>query len=250
MPKWRYYRGTRKEKRPWNRSTMGLDVRSMHFQAHGANKSGEACKKLRRQHVLPCFAALPFCTQWKPCQGSLLTSRQARPLDQTARAYVKPFVKQQKNDASGAEAICEAAELTTMRFVPAKTDRLQRSYSQRATYLSSTHPGAERFAWSSDRVQFDHGTGRKIFRSSSPWGTTRIPACQGLHKRFCVVDRAIAFHGCAAREARSGNCAPAKENKVPLRGRAAQSGRQHALLRIKRHACWAPSPAGSLNAAN
>lgn len=36
-------------------------------------------------------------------------------------AYVKPFVKRQKNDMADAEAICEAALRPTMRFVPVKS---------------------------------------------------------------------------------------------------------------------------------
>ena len=40
-------------------------------------------------------------------------------------AYVKPFVKRQKNDAADAEAICEAALRPTMRFVPVKSEETQ-----------------------------------------------------------------------------------------------------------------------------
>ncbi len=40
-------------------------------------------------------------------------------------AYVKPFVKRQKNDAADAEAICEAARRPTMRFVPVKSEEAQ-----------------------------------------------------------------------------------------------------------------------------
>ena len=36
-------------------------------------------------------------------------------------AYVKPYVKRQKNDAADAEAICEAVRRPTMRFVETKT---------------------------------------------------------------------------------------------------------------------------------
>ena len=39
--------------------------------------------------------------------------------------YVKPFVKRQKNDATDAEAICEAATRPTMRFVPVKSEETQ-----------------------------------------------------------------------------------------------------------------------------
>src|SRR6202034_4249195 len=40
-------------------------------------------------------------------------------------AYVKPFVKRQKNDAADAEAIAEAASRPTMRFVAVKTEEQQ-----------------------------------------------------------------------------------------------------------------------------
>jgi len=40
-------------------------------------------------------------------------------------AYVKPFVKRQKNDAADAEAIAEAASRPTMRFVEPKTPQQQ-----------------------------------------------------------------------------------------------------------------------------
>jgi Transposase len=36
-------------------------------------------------------------------------------------AYVKPYVKRQKNDAADAEAICEAVTRANTRFVPTKT---------------------------------------------------------------------------------------------------------------------------------
>ena len=42
-----------------------------------------------------------------------------------ARAYVKPFIRRQKNDAADAEAICEAAQRPSMRFVPVKTEEQQ-----------------------------------------------------------------------------------------------------------------------------
>ena len=40
-------------------------------------------------------------------------------------AYVKPYVKRQKNDASDAEAICEAVQRPSMRFVPIKAPQQQ-----------------------------------------------------------------------------------------------------------------------------
>jgi transposase len=38
---------------------------------------------------------------------------------------VKPYVKRQKNDAADAEAICEAVQRPSMRFVPMKTPEEQ-----------------------------------------------------------------------------------------------------------------------------
>ena len=40
-------------------------------------------------------------------------------------AYVKPYVKRQKNDSTDAEAICEAVSRANMRFVPTKTPEQQ-----------------------------------------------------------------------------------------------------------------------------
>ena len=53
-------------------------------------------------------------------------TRTARPSGAADRpAYVKPFVKRQKNDAADAEAICEAAQRPTMRFVAVKSEAKQ-----------------------------------------------------------------------------------------------------------------------------
>ena len=40
-------------------------------------------------------------------------------------AYVRPYVKRQKNDMADAEAICEAVTRANMRFVPTKTPEQQ-----------------------------------------------------------------------------------------------------------------------------
>jgi transposase len=40
-------------------------------------------------------------------------------------AYVKPYVKRQKNDATDAEAICEAVTRPNMRFVATKMPEQQ-----------------------------------------------------------------------------------------------------------------------------
>jgi transposase len=40
-------------------------------------------------------------------------------------AYVKPYVKRQKNDAADAETVCEAVPRPTVRFVPIKSEEQQ-----------------------------------------------------------------------------------------------------------------------------
>src|SRR5262245_55855113 len=63
------------------------------------------------------------------CAGAHYWAREIGALGHETRlippAYVKPFVKRQKNDAADAEAICEAAQRPTMRFVMAKSAEAQ-----------------------------------------------------------------------------------------------------------------------------
>jgi transposase len=111
---------------------VGLDLAKHVFQAHGADQSGAVIfrKKLRRQQVLSFFSDLPRCTvAMEACAGAHYWGREIGKLGHCVKliapAYVKPFVKRQKNDASDAEAICEAAQRPTMRFVAVKTEEAQ-----------------------------------------------------------------------------------------------------------------------------
>ncbi|WP_114947576.1 IS110 family transposase [Microvirga calopogonii] len=113
-------------------STIGLDLAKNVFQVHGADASGAVLfrKKLRRHQVLTFFAAQPSCTvAMEACGSSHYWAREIRRLGHQVRlippAYVKPFVKRQKNDAADAEAICEAAQRPTMRFVAPKSEQAQ-----------------------------------------------------------------------------------------------------------------------------
>src|SRR6476619_5422410 len=113
-------------------STIGLDLAKHVFQAHGACASGAVVfrKKLRRDQVLAFFAGQPRCVvAMEACASAHHWARTIRELGHEVRlippAYVKPFVKRQKNDMAEAEAICEAAQRPTMRFVAVKSEQQQ-----------------------------------------------------------------------------------------------------------------------------
>ena len=113
-------------------TTVGLDLAKNVFQVHGADSSGHAVirKKLRRDQVLSFFSQVPPCVvAMEACGGAHFWGREIGKLSHEVRlvppAYVKPFVKRQKNDAADAEAICEAAQRPSMRFVPVKSEETQ-----------------------------------------------------------------------------------------------------------------------------
>ena len=80
--------------------------------------------------MLAFFQKLPSCLVGiEACASSHHWSRELQALGHTVRlmppAYVKPYVKRQKNDAADAEAICEAVSRPNMRFVETKTPEQQ-----------------------------------------------------------------------------------------------------------------------------
>jgi transposase len=113
-------------------ATIGLDIAKSVFQVHGVDAAGQAIirRQLKRRYVLAFFQKLPPCLVGiEACASSHHWSRELKALGHTVRlmppAYVKPYVKRQKNDAADAEAICEAVTRVNMRFVPTKTAEQQ-----------------------------------------------------------------------------------------------------------------------------
>ena len=113
-------------------TTIGLDIAKMVFQVHGVDAEGKVIirRKLKRRYVAAFFQKLPPCLVGiEACASSHHWSRELKALGHTVRlmppAYVKPYVKRQKNDAADAEAICEAVTRANMRFVETKTPEQQ-----------------------------------------------------------------------------------------------------------------------------
>jgi transposase len=113
-------------------STIGLDIAKSVFQVHGVDAAGQVVvrRRLKRRYVLAFFEKLPPCLVGiEACASSHHWSRELQTLGHTVRlmppAYVKPYVKRQKNDAADAEAICEAVTRANMRFVATKTPEQQ-----------------------------------------------------------------------------------------------------------------------------
>src|ERR1700675_2865226 len=113
-------------------TTIGLDIAKSVFQVHGVDALGTVVirRQLKRRYVLAFFEKLSPCLVGiEACASSHHWSRELKALGHSVRlmppAYVKPYVKRQKNDAADAEAICEAVTRANMRFVETKTPEQQ-----------------------------------------------------------------------------------------------------------------------------
>ena len=98
-------------------TTIGLDIAKSVFQVHGIDAIGKVVirRQLKRRYVLAFFEKLAPCLVGiEACASSHHWSRELQALGHTVRlmppAYVKPYVKRQKNDAADAEAMCEAVK--------------------------------------------------------------------------------------------------------------------------------------------
>jgi transposase len=113
-------------------TTIGLDIAKNVFQVHGVDGDGRVVlrKKVRRDKLLAVFGALPRClVGMEACATSHYWARELETLGHRVKlmppAYVKAYVKRNKNDAADAEAICEAVTRPSMRFVAIKSANAQ-----------------------------------------------------------------------------------------------------------------------------
>jgi transposase len=121
-------------------SMIGLDLAKNVFQVHGVDGSGKVVlrRQLRRGAVEKFFAQLSPCTVGMEACGSAhhwarVISGCGHQVRLMPPAYVKPYVKRNKNDDRDAEAICEAVGRPTMRFVPVKSVEQQATLAVHGT---------------------------------------------------------------------------------------------------------------------
>ena len=113
-------------------SVIGLDLAKNVFQIHGVDSDGEVVvrKQLKRSQMRQFFANLEPCLiGMEACGGAHYWSRELSGFGHTVRmmapVFVKPYLKSNKNDRNDAEAICEAVQRPSMRFVQPKRPEQQ-----------------------------------------------------------------------------------------------------------------------------
>lgn len=113
-------------------TTIGLDLAKSVFQLHAVDADGAVIwrKKVRRGALLDTLAQVPACLiGMEACATAHHWAREISALGHQVRlmppAYVKAYLRRQKNDAADAEAICEAVQRPMMRFVPVKSAERQ-----------------------------------------------------------------------------------------------------------------------------
>src|SRR5256712_7741703 len=109
-------------------ATLGIDIGKNTFHLIGLDRKGAIVLRQRwsRGQVAARLANIPACLiGMEACVGAHHLSRKLASLGHDARLmpakYVRPYSKGQKNDFNDAEAIAEAVQRPTMKFVATKT---------------------------------------------------------------------------------------------------------------------------------
>src|SRR2546428_8609927 len=109
-------------------AVIGIDIGKNSFHVVGLDQRGAIVlrQKWSRGQVATRLANIPPCLiGMEACVGAHHLSRRLRMLGHDARLmpakYVRPYSKGQKNDFRDAEAIAEAVQRPTMKFVATKT---------------------------------------------------------------------------------------------------------------------------------
>src|SRR5688500_16913771 len=109
-------------------TTVGIDLAKNTFSLHGVDASGKVLlrKTVSRARLTEVIAQLPPCLiGLEACSGAHEWARRFQELGHTVRImapkFVVPYRRSGKNDGNDAEAICEAVQRPSMRFVPIKS---------------------------------------------------------------------------------------------------------------------------------
>jgi len=132
--RWKLARGTEDKEHAMSQNPttaiaiVGIDIGKNSFHVVGLDQRGAIVlrQKWSRGQVEARFANMPPCLiGMEACVGAHHLSRRLKALGHDARLmparYVRPYSKGQKNDFRDAEAIAEAVQRPTMKFVATKT---------------------------------------------------------------------------------------------------------------------------------
>ncbi len=107
---------------------IGIDLAKNTFQVCAVNQRGQVIfnKAVKRAALADLIARTERCEViLEACASAHYWTRVFKRMGHTVKvihpAYVRPYVKTNKNDAADAEALCEAASRPGMRFIHAKT---------------------------------------------------------------------------------------------------------------------------------
>ena len=107
----------------------GIDIGKTVFHLIGLSKEGQIVTKKRftRKQLITHTVNMPACLiGMEACPGAHFLAgvlrAQGHEVKLMPAEYVRPFVKSNKNDYVDAEAIAEAVQRPTMRFVPIKSE--------------------------------------------------------------------------------------------------------------------------------
>jgi transposase len=107
---------------------VGIDLAKNTFSIHGVNAAGKEVirKTISRPRLAAFIAQLPPCLiGMEACSGAHEWARRFQAMGHTVRImaaqFVVPYRRSGKNDGNDAEAICEAVQRPSMRFVPVKS---------------------------------------------------------------------------------------------------------------------------------
>ena len=125
---WSSVNATTERSRPPCKLSQSVSNLAKHwFQVHGVDAAGKIVvkRRLRRLEVVAFFRAQEPClVGMEACATAHHWARELIALGHEVKlmppAYVKAYVKRNKNDAADSAAICEAVTRPSMRFVPVK----------------------------------------------------------------------------------------------------------------------------------